>query len=69
MVLSTTSTVTGTFAYSVQSGNNTLTLNGTVTGTASGTTLSGGSITGTWSVAGDTGCNATGDSFTMKQIS
>jgi hypothetical protein len=40
-----------------------------VTGTASGTTLSGGSITGTWSVNGDTGCIATGESFTMKQIS
>ena len=72
MVLSTstsTNAVSGNFAYSVQSGNDTLTLNGTVTGTASGTTLSGGSITGTWSVTGDTGCNATGDSFTMKQIS
>jgi hypothetical protein len=72
MVLSTntsTNAVTGTFTYSEQSGNNTLTLNGTVTGTASGTTLSGGSITGTWSVNGDTGCLATGESFTMKQIS
>jgi len=72
MVLTTntsTNTVTGTFTYTVQAQGNTLTLNGTVTGTASGTTLSGGSITGSWAVTGDTGCNATGDSFTMKQTS
>jgi hypothetical protein len=70
MVLTTntsTNAVTGTFTYTVQSGGNTLTLNGTVTGTASATTLSGGSITGAWSVTG--GCNATGESFTMTQIS
>jgi hypothetical protein len=70
MVLTTntsTNAVTGTFTYTVQSGGNTLTLNGTVTGTTSATTLSGGSITGAWSVTG--GCNATGESFTMMQIS
>ncbi len=70
MVLTTntsTNAVTGTFTYTVQSGGNTLTLNGTVTGTASSTTLSGGSITGTWSVTG--GCTATGESFTMTQKS
>jgi hypothetical protein len=73
MVLSTPNTTTnavnGTFTYTVQSGGNTLTLNGTVTGTASGTTLSGGSISGSWSVTGGTGCNATGQSFTMTQKS
>jgi hypothetical protein len=72
MVLTTntsTNAVTGTFAYTVQSQGNTLTLNGTVTGTASATTLSGGSITGTWSLAGGTGCNSTGESFTMTQTS
>jgi hypothetical protein len=63
----TTNAVTGTFTYTVQSGGNTLTLNGTVTGTASSTTLSGGSITGAWSVTG--GCTATGESFTMTQKS
>jgi hypothetical protein len=71
MVLTTntsTNAVTGTFTYSVQSGSDTLTLNGTVTGIASTTTLSGGSITGTWSLAGS-GCSATAGSFTMKQIS
>jgi hypothetical protein len=70
MVLTTntsTNAVTGTFTYTVQSGGNTLTLNGTVTGTASSTTLSGGSITGTWSVTG--GCTATGESFMMTQKS
>jgi hypothetical protein len=65
----TTNAVTGTFTYTVQSGGNTLTLNGTVTGTASGTALSGGSITGTWSLTGGTGCNSTGESFTMTQVS
>ncbi len=64
-------TVTGPFSFTVQSGGNTLTLNGNVTGTENGlngTTLSSGSVTGTWSLAGGTGCNdATGGSFTMTQ--
>lgn len=64
-----TNAVTGTFTYTVQSSGNTLTLNGTVTGTASTTTLSGGSITGTWSLTGGSGCNAASGSFTMKQTS
>jgi hypothetical protein len=67
----TTLTVTGTMVYTVQSGGNTLTLNGTsVTGTEplNGTTLSGGVVTGTWSLTGGTGCNdTTGGSFTMTQ--
>src|SRR5207302_7926579 len=65
----TTLAVTGTMVYTVQSGGNTLTLNGTsVTGTENGTTLTGGSVTGTWNVTGGTGCNdATGGSFTMTQ--
>jgi len=63
-------TVTGTFKFTVQSGNNTLTLNGTVTGTESGNTLSGGSITGNWTLAGGSGCSDTnGGSFTMTQTS
>ena len=68
-VNTSTNAVSGTLTYSVQSGGNTLTLNGTsVTGTESGTTLSGGSVTGTWTLAGGTGCNdATGGSFTMTQ--
>ena len=71
MVLTTNtsnSTVTGTFSFTVQSGGNTLTLTGTVTGTENGTTLSGGSVSGTWTVSGATGCNdPTGGSFTMTQ--
>jgi len=71
MVLTTNtsnSTVTGTFSFTVQSGGNTLALTGTVTGTENGTTLSGGSVTGTWTVSGATGCNdPTGGSFTMTQ--
>jgi hypothetical protein len=67
----TTNTVNGTFVYTVQSGGNTLTLNGTVTGTiaTNTTTFSGGAVTGTWSVTGATGCNVTGQSFTMAQTS
>jgi hypothetical protein len=64
-------TVTGTFTLTVQSGGNTLTLNGTVTGTENGlngSTLSGASITGTWTLAGGTGCSdSTNTSFTMTQ--
>jgi hypothetical protein len=67
----TTNAVTGTFTYTVQSGGNTLTLNGTVTGNVAlnTTTFSGGSVTGTWAVTGATGCNVTGESFTMTQTS
>jgi hypothetical protein len=67
-VNSSTNAVTGSFTFTVQSGGNTLTLNGSVTGTESGTTLSGGSVTGTWTLTGGTGCNdPTGGSFTMTQ--
>lgn len=66
---SSTNAVTGTFSFVVQSGSNTLTLsNGVVTGTESGTALSGGSITGSWAVTGSTECTAAG-TFTMKQFS
>lgn len=65
---STTDAVTGTFSFQVQSGNNMLTLNGTVTGTEVGSTLSATTVTGTWALTGDTGCNdTTGGSFTMTQ--
>src|SRR5260370_41802980 len=62
---SSTNAVTGTLTYTVQSGGNTLTLNGTsVTGTENGATLTGGSVTGTWTLSGGTGCNdATGAWF------
>ncbi|MGA9545071.1 MAG: hypothetical protein WBQ85_15960 [Candidatus Sulfotelmatobacter sp.] len=71
-------TVTGTITYVVQSGGNTLTLNGTVTGTASqngsGTnatyTLTSATITGTWTLKGSSGaCTVTGGDtyFTMTQ--
>jgi hypothetical protein len=63
--------VTGTFSFTIQSGGNTLTLSGNVTGTENGlngTTLSGGLVTGTWTLTGGTGCNdTTGGSFTMTQ--
>jgi hypothetical protein len=65
----TTNAVTGTFTYDVKSGNNDLALTGTVTGTESGSKLSGGVVTGTWTLSGDPGCNSTQGSFTMKQIS
>jgi hypothetical protein len=65
--------VTGTLVFTVQSGNNMLVLNGTVTGTENGlngTTLSGAMATGTWTFTGSgtpTGCNDTSGSFTMTQ--
>lgn len=67
----TTTAVTGPFTYTVQSGGNTLSLTGTVTGTitTTSTTLTGGSVTGTWSLTGGTGCNVTGQAFTMTQTS
>ena len=71
-------TVTGTITYVVQSGGNTLTLDGTVTGTASqngsGTnvtyTLTSATITGTWTLKGSSAaCTVTGGDtyFTMTQ--
>jgi hypothetical protein len=69
----TTFQVTGTIAFTVKSGSNTLTLNGNVTGTENGlngTTLSGAVATGTWTFTGSgtpTGCSNTSGSFTMTQ--
>jgi len=63
--------VTGPFSFTVQSGGNTLSLTGNVTGTENGlngTTLTSGSVTGTWTLTGGTGCNdPTGGTFTMTQ--
>ncbi len=67
--------VTGTFTLSVSANGNVLTLNGNVTGTENGTTgtqLSNGMVTGTWTLTG-TGANGCTDSagasgsFTMCQ--
>jgi len=72
LTLQSNDTVTGPFTFTVQSGGNTLTLNGTVTASAIVTanngseTLTNPMITGTWTLAGSTGCN-TGGSFTMAQ--
>jgi hypothetical protein len=68
----TTFEVTGTFSYVVQSGSNTLTFNGTVTGTQNGlngTTLSDATGTGNWTLAGDgtNGCIDTVGSFVLTQ--
>ena len=65
--------VTGNLTFTVQSGSNTLTLKGPLTGTGgpSGSdVLTGGSVTGTWTFMGSgtpTGCNNTTGSFTMTQ--
>jgi hypothetical protein len=59
--------VTGTLTFTVQSSGNTLTLSGAVTGTQNGNTLTNGSITGTWTVTGGSGCNGTSGTFTMTQ--
>jgi hypothetical protein len=64
-------TVTGPLSFTVQSGGNTLTLTGNVTGTENGlngTTISGAMATGSWTLTGGTGCSdPAGGSFTMTQ--
>jgi hypothetical protein len=73
VVNQTNFTVTGTLTFTVQTGSNTLTLNGTVTGTENGIrggTLSDGLVTGFWTMAGSgtpSGCVDTGGSFIMTQ--
>jgi hypothetical protein len=65
-----TEQVTGTFAFTVQSSGTTLTLNGTVTGTETGTTLTGGTVIGTWTLAGGSGaCSGASGTFTMTETS
>jgi hypothetical protein len=60
--------VIGTFTFTVQSSGNTLTMNGQVTGTESGTTLSSGTITGNWTLtSGTPACNGTSGNFTMTE--
>jgi uncharacterized protein YceK len=59
--------VTGTLTFTVESSGNTLTLNGAVTGTQNGTTLTDGSVAGTWTLTGGTGCEDSSGSFTMTQ--
>jgi hypothetical protein len=71
--LNTNDTVTGSINYAVTENGNTLSLVGTVIGTAVVTqnynseSLVGATITGNWSLSGGTGCNGTGGSFTMTQ--
>jgi hypothetical protein len=72
LTINTNDTVSGPFTFTVQSNGNTLTLDGTVTGTAvvgsnNSATLTGATMTGSWGVTGGTGCNDTGGSFTMSQ--
>jgi hypothetical protein len=70
--LNTNDTVTGSIKYVVQANGNTLTLNGTVSGTAivtannSSASLTGATISGDWLITG-TGCNDAGGSFTMTE--
>jgi hypothetical protein len=60
--------VTGTFTYKIQASGNTLSLSGDVSGTAAtASTLTAGSITGTWSITGGSGCNKSGGTFIMTQ--
>jgi hypothetical protein len=71
--LNTNESVTGTITYVVKANGNTLTLNGTVIGTAvvtsnnSSASLTGATITGNWALTGGTGCNGSGGSFTMTE--
>ena len=62
-----TDQVTGSMTLTVAGNGNTLTLSSPdgVTGTLTGTTLSNGSVTGTWTVTGGSGCTGGGGSFTM----
>jgi hypothetical protein len=63
-------TVTGSVNFVVQSGGNTLTLNGTVTGSQAANVLSNGAATGSWAVTGSgSGCSAGSGDFTMTQVS
>ncbi|MGC1374047.1 MAG: hypothetical protein WA824_18070 [Candidatus Sulfotelmatobacter sp.] len=60
----------GTFTYKVQASGNTLTLKGNVAGTeVNGVPpLSAGTISGTWTLTGGSGCNnSTSFPFTMTQ--
>jgi hypothetical protein len=75
LVVQSNDTVTGTLTFIVQANGNTLTLNGTVTGTATvtggegntSTTLTSATAIGTWTMTGTPECTVTnGDtSFTM----
>lgn len=68
----TTFQVTGPLTFTVQSGSNTLTMDGTVTGTengVNGTTLAGAVATGTWMLTGTAPCDGATGSFTMTQKS
>jgi hypothetical protein len=72
LTVNTNNSVTGPFTFVVQSNGNTLTLTGTVTGTATnGTTLVGSSVTGNWALTGGGtgGCANAAGSFSMLQAS
>jgi hypothetical protein len=66
----TTEAVTGTLDFNVQSGTpsgNALQLTNTsVTGTESGTSLTGAVVTGDWTLTGSAGCT-NGGTFTLRQ--
>jgi hypothetical protein len=73
LTVNSNDTVTGTITFVVKNGANTLTLDGTVTGTAivgsqnSSATLTGATMSGNWTLTGSSGCNGAGGSFTMAQ--
>jgi hypothetical protein len=78
IVNQSTLAVTGDFSLTVQSGGNTLTLTGPLTGTATETgpmgsntiTLSSASVIGTWTLTGSPGCTLppnSNTSFTMTE--
>jgi hypothetical protein len=73
----TNDTVTGPLVFTVAANGNTLTLNGTVTGTQTvtgtppntSTTLTSATATGNWTVTGSNGCSDASGSFTMSDSS
>jgi PBP1b-binding outer membrane lipoprotein LpoB len=75
LTVNSNDTVTGTITFVVRDTINgsTLTLDGTVTGTAivgsqnSSATLTGATMSGNWTLTGGSGCDGAGGSFTMAQ--
>ncbi|MBZ5680629.1 MAG: hypothetical protein LAO24_11025 [Acidobacteriia bacterium] len=66
-VTATGTTPTADFQFTVQSGNSALAMTGTATGTTdSSGNVTWSTITGTWTLTGDTGCTGSG-TFTMTR--
>jgi hypothetical protein len=68
-VTATSTSPTADFQFTVQSGSSMLAMTGTATGTAdSSGNITWSTVTGTWTLTGDTGCTGSG-TFTMTRKS